>query len=222
MSVNSYATTPVYDPRLTHLVRVIVKKEDKFLCIYSIRNVGHTHCSGLEFPGGKVDIGRGLDGSRVTRETICKTAGRELFEETGLQATCLQVLSLDVPHPQAVGSGQTLCSVVFIHTVHDDGTNSALTPTRKEPRKQRYVKFLTPAEILSERSSFNGHWDRLFTDFIIEEKSKQSYPNVTWPLPSTIAKNRRNRITSPNSSPPSSVSTDHPPFFFLAPEFYTR
>ena len=68
MSANSH-TTPAHDPKLSHLVRVIVKKEDKFLCIFSIRNVAHIDCSGLEFPGGKVDIGEGLDGVRVNRHT---------------------------------------------------------------------------------------------------------------------------------------------------------
>ena len=154
MSSNSH-TTPAHDLKLSHLVRVIVKKEDKFLCIYSICNVAHIDCSGLEFPGGKVDIGEGLDGVRVNLQTVCRTAGRELFEETGLRATCLQVLSLNQVHPVAVSDGKVYCSVVFIHSVFDDGTNTALSPTRKEPSKQRYVRFLSEQELLSEQSSFN-------------------------------------------------------------------
>lgn len=221
MSVNSY-TSPAHDPLLTHQVRVIVKKENKFLCIYSIRNVANIDCSGLEFPGGKVDVGVGLDGARVNGQTVCKAAARELFEETGLRATCLQVLSLNVSHPVAVSEGRVLCSVVFIHTVHDDGTNTALSPIRKEPRKQRYVKFLTETELLSEQSSFGGHWDCLFSDFVVRQRVERFHPNVRYPLPSTITRDSRNRITSLNSRNPTSVSFDYPALFFLAPDFFLR
>ena len=220
MSANSH-TTPAHDPKLSHLVRVIVKKEDKFLCIFSLRNVAHIDCSGLEFPGGKVDIGEGLDGVRVNRQTVCKTAGRELFEETGLRATCLQVLSLNQIHPVAVSDGRVFCSVVFVHSVFDDGTNTALLPLRKEPSKQRYVKFLSEQELLSEPSSFNGHWDCLFTDFVIKEKVERLHPSVRYPLPSTVTINSRNLITSLNSRRPTSVTYDYPSLFHFSPEIFS-
>ena len=103
-------------------------------------------------------------------QTVCRTAGRELFKETGLRATCLQVLSLNQVHPVAVSDGKVYCSVVFVHSVFDDGTNTAFSPIRKEPSKQRYVRFLSEQELLNEQSSFNAHWDWLFTDFVVKEK----------------------------------------------------
>ena len=223
MSVNSYTpSTPSFDPLLSHLVRVILKKEDKFLCIYSLRNVANTDCSGLEFPGGKIDIGADLDGVRATRKTVCNAAARELFEETGLRANCLQVLSLNVDYPQALGPRRILCSVVFVHSLLDDGTNSAFAALRKEPTKQRYVRFLSEQELLSEQTSFGGHWDCLFTDFVVRERVTRLHPGVHFPLPSTISVDARNRITSSNSRRPSSVSFDHPALFYLAPEFFSQ
>ena len=178
-------------PPPVHQVRVIVRSQDGFLCVsakrpsYTFAHSGSTlDCSGLEFPGGKVDFGFNPkdDGPYLTPTTIARAGARELYEETGLRAASLQVLLFNEPWLSAYGrytKDKNYNSVVLVRTLHSSDTGYN-TPFNKEPEKAFYVGYLQPENLLQSlrngSGSFEGHFDHLMTDFVDPDTLCAKYP----------------------------------------------
>jgi 8-oxo-dGTP pyrophosphatase MutT (NUDIX family) len=185
MSSSSFLSWP--EAPLKHVVRVIVKSNDKFLALDSIRNISFQDFSGMELPGGKVDLGTTAlaDGIDYSESTINRAAARELYEETGLKAASLQILSKDEIHSSAMGEGVFLHSMVFVHEIFDEGGDAPFTPILREPKKAKEIGYFSHNEIMRRPSAFKGYFDCFLHDITDDNRRRKRYPYLLAELPST-------------------------------------
>ena len=160
-------------------VRVIVRDGDRFLCLHSIRPNGN---SGLEFPGGKIDL---QDGPPDSDETVVRAAIRELKEETDINVVNNEVTIISGPSTGGIYNTSPISNKMVITYIVYVNTVTHLQCVIMEPAKCNHMQFLSLNEI--RMSGFNTAFKRFYDHVFIAQMTHPrvlAMPNTMVRLPS--------------------------------------